>query len=291
MTNNTNQKVDHNLSVITGLHFAKSTLRQLNSVTFIYDPNWNPDDYSYPTLPTCFFHLKKMTEVLTSEISQKPLLFYNSQGGSSSEGVGGAVLNVVADNIVIKPKVYKLDVLIPYNNISMLSRMTQNTLETVPTVMSTLFTGGAKEGAWTSYVAPWLSMSQSYLNIMKDIVKQVATMNISDNWLNDIMSTPDYNKMSLEAMWRSRRILKLKNWNGWSYKYVAIVDVETTKEGTDDGVYEATITVQEVPMITIKDSLMGLQKFKSTRFTNVAGKAMVNALDNAERTINKIISQ
>lgn len=271
--------VDENLTVITGIHFSKSMIRQLNSMTFIYDPNWNPDDYSYPTLPACFFHLKKMNEVMTSEVSQKPLLFYNSQKASNEEGVSSSVLNVVADNIVIKPKVYKLEVLIPYNNISLLSGFTQNVLETVPAIMTAQFTGGTEGSNWSSYVAPWLSMSQPYLKLVKDILKQVSNVNFSDNWLNGVTGTPDYNKKSLEAMWRSRKIVKLKSWNSWNYKYVAITDIDITKEGTDDGIYEASITVQEVPMITIKNNLSGIKKFKNVSLQSLEGKAMVSALD------------
>jgi hypothetical protein len=44
---------------------------------------------------------------------------------------------------------------------------------------------------------------------------------------------------------------KMKMWNSWEYKYVALVDIDISKEGTEDGVYEATLTVQEMPIVTM----------------------------------------
>lgn len=269
-------KVFDDLTVITGIHFSKAVLRQINSITFIYDPTWNADDYTEPTLPACFFHLKKMNEIMTSEISQKQLLFYNSQKVTDKTAVSGSVLNVVADNIVIKPKMYKLDVLIPYNNISLLSNVVQNTFGTV--TMFKELCGSVDGKDFLSTVTPWLSLSQAYSNILKDIIQQFNNVNLTDDWLSGVMGTPDYNKKSLEAMWRSRKILKLKTWDNWTYKYVAIVDMDITKEGTDDGVYEATLTVQEMPIMTVRDGL-GKQSFTFKGATKLAGKGMVKTLD------------
>ena len=47
----------------------------------------------------------------------------------------------------------------------------------------------------------------------------------------------------------------MKMWNSWEYKYLAINDIDITKEGTEDGVYEATLTLQEVPVMTMYSEL------------------------------------
>ena len=53
--------------------------------------------------------------------------------------------------------------------------------------------------------------------------------------ISNIISQPDFNKNSLELMWQMRRILKIKMWNSWTYKYVSIIDLDITKEGTENG--------------------------------------------------------
>lgn len=269
------------LSLVTGIHFTKEALKQLNAMTFIYDPTWNPEEFSMPTLPACFFHVKKMDEVMTSEISQKQMLFYDSGKKQGKQMVEGNVLNVVSDNIVIKPKMYKLDILVPFSNISTINASPMYNANNFIKVTES-FTG-AKGNTFTKVIIPYLN---TWYEIVKDTMKGI--LNAQDNtdgteWLKGFMSTPDYNKNALEAMWRGRKIVKMKLWNSWEYKYLAIVDLDITKEGTDDGMYEATLTVQEVPIMSYKDSTFkayGTRKaLNKNAYLQKKGSQIIKALD------------
>lgn len=272
-----------NVSFISGIRFSKNILEYINGMTYIYDPEWNPDNFTMPTLPVCFFHVKSMHEIMTSEVSQKQMLFYSSNSTPDKTTANAGVLNVVADNIVIKPKTYKLDVVVPYDDLSLLNQTFVFNTQTLQAVISNLNNLNGKAGGFASY------STQSTLGIhfLRDITKSLITHNYSNNsvedYINNVTRQPEYNKNSLEAMWQMRRIVKMKVWNSWSYKYVAITDIDITKEGTEDGVYEASITVQEVPIATIKSVDASGSSFSySNKILRKQGDLAIKLLDKVE---------
>ena len=106
----------------------------------------------------------------------------------------------------------------------------------------------------------YAGLSQPYVRLIRDLLKVTVGYGVTganidnssiEEWLRDTTQQPDYNKQSLELMWKLRHIVQMKMWNSWEYKYVAITDMDITKEGTEDGVYEATLTVQEMPIVTM----------------------------------------
>ena len=261
---------------ITGIRWHKGTLEMLNNMTFIYDPNWKINNSVKPTFPVCFFHVKNQHEALTSEVSQKQMLFYNSDVEASSSdplaskdpAQDSGLLNVVADNIVIKPKVYKLDVIIPYHNLTLLDQSFVYNTFTAQAITSILMTKKPKISSWDKTIGShstrvdkaigsFATIAQPYFKLIKTLITTLLSGNYAsgkgfiDEWIGNTVQQPDFNKESLETMWRMRHILKMKVWNSWQYKYVAIVDCDITKEGTEDGVYEATLTVQEMPIVTM----------------------------------------
>ena len=264
---------------ITGVHFTKSMLRTLNGITFLFDPNWEAGVGDTPTFPVCFFHVKGQHEVMESEVSHKTMLFYNDNKSLSATSVTGGMTNVVADNIVIKPKVYKLDVIIPYSDLTLLTSSYVFQPEQLSGVVSLLKNGEEKK----NNVAPYLTMATPYVEIIKTLLRQLMVADYSSisNFMSSVISTPDYNKNSLEAMWKNRSILKLKLWNGWKYKYVSIVSTDVSKEPTEDGVYEASITVQEMPIMTFRKT-----GIKTANWVNpilkVSGEAVKAVLNGKE---------
>lgn len=251
-----------NLRFITGIRWYKGLLETLNNMTFVYDTNWNPNNSVKATFPVCFFHVKSMHEVMTSEVSQKQMLFYNSsQEATSADAKAGdpklssGLLNVVADNIVIKPKLYKLDVVIPYKNLTLLDQSFVYNTHTAQAIASAFI--GEGDGITKNAnkaMGAVSTLSQPYLQLIKTIIRTLLVRNYDfsvDTWISNVVQQPDYNKESLETMWRMRHILKMKVWNSWRYKYVSLVDIDITKEGTEDGVYEATLTLQEMPIVSM----------------------------------------
>lgn len=269
-------KID--MRFITGLRYYKETLDMLNNMTFVYDPNWNQNNSKKPTFPVCFFHVKNCHEIMTSEVSQKQMLFYNStvDEKKTDPSLDSGLLNVVADNIVIKPKVYKLDVVVPYKNLTLLDQsfvynthtmnainnaLLQQKMKTSNTAFNTMSESIAEDikihDTYATLSQPYFSLIKTLLTTLlstdygnMNTLKGALSSGLSD-WITNISHQPDFNKNSIETMWRMRHILKMKMWNSWEYKYVAIVDMDITKEGTEDGVYEASLTVQEMPIVTM----------------------------------------
>ena len=287
------------LRFITGIRWHKDLLRMLNNMTFIYDVNWNPSNSTKATFPVCFFHVKSFHEIMNTEISQKQMLFYNSgtPSNKTDPSADSGLLNVVADNIVIKPKMYKLDVIIPYNNLTLLDQSFVFNTQTAQYVTQALLKAKGNTFAKVdSAIASFGTLSQPYFDLIKTLITTLTgtsdlfsrQTNI-DTWITNITHQPDYNKESLEVMWRMRHILKMKVWNSWKYKYVAINDIDITKEGTEDGVYEATLTVQEMPIV----SMYGAGKQAGSRFyrdnplLEGNGKKAIIALDTASTVFGK----
>lgn len=270
---------NNTLRFITGIRYHKDMLERLNNMTYIYDNNWNPNNTNKATFPVCFFHVKSFHEVMNSDVSQKQMLFYNSAvANSDSDPVlskdpakDSGLLNVVADNIVIKPKTYKLDVIIPFHNLTLLDQSFVFNTHTHSAVVESLLQASSDVGQ--QYIGAWSTLSTPYLSFIKTLLRSLITANYNisefnlQDWVTNTVQQVDFNKQSLEIMWKLRHIVKMKMWNSWEYKYVAIVDVDVTKEGTEDGVYEATLTLQEVPIVTMhsEQETMRTQKVAFTR--------------------------
>lgn len=242
------------LRFITGIRYYKDLLERLNNMTYLFDPNWNINNSNKASFPVAFFHVKSYHEAMSSEVSQKQMLFYNSDEASNNAdpSVDSGLLNVVADNIVIKPKVYKLDVIIPYHNLSLLDQSFVFNMHTASAINAVMI--GKKPKAGEVMLQTYGNLLSPYVSFIKTLLRQMVHINTSssfEDWVRDTVQQPDFNKQSLELMWKLRHIVKMKMWNSWEYKYVAIVDVDISKEGTEDGVYEATLTVQEMPIITM----------------------------------------
>ena len=288
----------NSLRFITGIRYHRDMLQKLNNITYIYDNNWNPNNTNKATFPVCFFHVKSCHEAMTSEVSQKQMLFYNSATTSndSDPSLNSGLLNVVADNIVIKPKTYKLDVIIPYNNLTLLDQSFVFNTHTNQVITETLIRstkqGSSVANAFTNEATQmlnaWSTLSTPYTLFIKTLLRSLIAGNYADgfditDWISNTVHQPDFNKQSIELMWKLRHIVKMKMWNSWEYKYVAIMDMDITKEGTEDGVYEATLTVQEMPIVTMySKSSNRLQKVKFNRKNPILeknGKIAIELLD------------
>ena len=256
-------------------------------MTYIYDPNWDINNSTKATFPVAFFHVKNFHEVMSSEVSQKQMLFYNSSADNSEAdpALDSGLLNVVADNIVIKPKVYKLDVIIPYHNLSLLDQSFVFNVHTMSAVTATLI--GKQPTKGESILQTYGGLLTPYVSFVRALLRQMVNVNFTmsfDDWLRDTVQQPDYNKQSLELMWKLRHIVKMKVWNSWEYKYVSIVDVDISKEGTEDGVYEATLTLQEMPIVTMynREESGGAVKFVyKNPLLKLRGEKTIDLLDRA----------
>lgn len=268
------------ITVITGLKYNTSLVKIFNNLTFLYDPNWEYQQ-GEPTYPIAFFYVKSMTEQMSSDVSQKPMLFYNTAGDSNDTTKGG-LMNIVADNVVLKPKGYKLDIIIPANGTTL--KNSSFSFDAITNVNGFLFSNGEFKGSTGLDITS--RIVNTSLGILETLFKGLYGTSVSASSIcNMLLQQQDYNKASIENMWANRRILKLKLWNGWKFKYLIIKDLEVTKIGENGDFYEGTLNCQEVPILTFRKqaesgSLTALSKLSGAlgKFQKTATDTFINAM-------------
>ena len=262
------------VTVITGLKYNTSLVKVFNNLTFLYDPNWEYQQ-GEPTYPIAFFYVKSMTEQMSSDVSQKPMLFYNTAGDSTDSTKGG-LMNIVADNIVLKPKTYKLDIIVPANGSTL--KNSSFSFDAITNVNGFLFSNGEFKGSTGLDIAS--RIVNISLGILETLFKGLYGTSISASSIcNMLLQQQDYNKASIEYMWSNRRILKLKLWNGWKFKYLIIKDFDVTKVGENGDFYEGTLTCQEVPILTFRKQSESASLTALSKLSGALGKFQKTATD------------
>lgn len=262
------------ITVITGLRYNTSLVKVFNNLTFLYDPNWEYQQ-GEPTYPIAFFYVKSMTEQMSSDVSQKPMLFYNTAGDSNDSTKGG-LMNIVADNVVLKPKVYKLDIIVPANGSTL--KNSSFSFDAITNVNGFLFSNGEfKSSSGLDIASRIVNIS---LGILETLFKGLYGTSVSASSIcNMLLQQQDYNKASIEYMWSNRRILKLKLWNGWKFKYLIIKDFDVTKIGENGDFYEGTLTCQEVPILTFRSQAESASLTALSKLSKALGKFQKTATD------------
>lgn len=262
------------ITVITGLRYNTSLIKVFNNLTFLYDPNWEYQQ-GEPTYPIAFFYVKSMTEQMSSDVSQKPMLFYNTAGDSNDSTKGG-LMNIVADNVVLKPKVYKLDIIIPADGSTL--KNSSFSFDAITNVNGFLFSNGEfKASTGLDIASRIVNIS---LGVLETLFKGLYGTSVSASSIcNMLLQQQDYNKASIEYMWSNRRILKLKLWNGWKFKYLIIKDFDVTKIGENGDFYEGTLTCQEVPILTFRRQAESASLTALSKLSKALGKFQKKATD------------
>ena len=262
------------ITVVTGLRYNTSLVKIFNNLTFLYDPNWEYQQ-GEPTYPIAFFYVKSMTEQMSSDVSQKPMLFYNTAGDSNDSTKGG-LMNVVADNVVLKPKVYKLDIIIPANGSTL--KNSSFSFDAITNVNGFLFSNGEFMGGTGLNLAS--RIVNISLGVLETLFKGLYGTSVSASSIcNMLLQQQDYNKASIEYMWSNRRILKLKLWNGWKFKYLIIKDFDVTKTGENGDFYEGSLTCQEVPILTFRRQEESASLTALSKLSGALGKFQKTATD------------
>lgn len=262
------------VTVITGLKYNTSLVKVFNNLTFLYDPNWEYQQ-GEPTYPIAFFYVKSTTEQMSSDVSQKPMLFYNTAGDSNDSTKGG-LMNIVADNVVLKPKVYKLDIIVPANGSTL--KNSSFSFDAITNVNGFLFSNGEFKGSTGLDIAS--RIVNISLGILETLFKGLYGTSVSASSIcNMLLQQQDYNKASIEYMWSNRRILKLKLWNGWKFKYLIIKDFDVTKVGENGDFYEGTLTCQEVPILTFRKQSESASLTALSKLSGALGKFQKTATD------------
>lgn len=237
------------LRFVTSVKYTANVARMVNNVTFLQDPNWEMTANDSTTLPLAFFFVKKWTEEYTSEVNQKPMLFYNSNA-DNKDATKGSLLDIVSDNVVVKPKTYKMDVLVPFTPDACLNQYQMDN-DTLMNTVSFATQGSEGELIDKFGFSVYNRVVSNSIGIMRLIFSALGVDLNFASVSSALLEQDDINKRSLEAMRDNRGIVKLKMWNGWKFKYLIITSLDLSKSGEIEGFYEGTMTLQELPVITI----------------------------------------
>lgn len=237
--------------VPTMLQIANDTVQQFAGLTCLYNKNWfNRQDML--TLPLCFFYIKDISEIMEADVSEKRVLIYEPQMSTAdaisaklANPLRSGVVETIADNIVIKPKNYQLDIVLPFQLASGLFNRQMNDLAGMFEGFIEIFSG---QTSYQNFFAP----AQALISLGNSVLSSAAK-------LPNSASAAYINKNSLEAMFQSQTIITFKMWTGYDYKYVVITGLDIKKIGKEDDVFRAVVKLREVPVLTVNPALDVIQ--------------------------------
>jgi hypothetical protein len=215
-------------------------------MTCLYD-RYHQEEQDRVTLPIAVFHVKKITETWQSETSKKRVIMYEPPSSKSddnerADSIRPGVMQTVVDNIVRQPKTYQMEIIIPFQPVGRyISEGLESSLAVINGIMS-LFEGDVKGAA--DIVSGVFSAGSSALSMARTAVEAAGKLPNTDG-------VSFINKNSLEAMAESGRILTMKMWTGYQYKYAVITGMTINKQPQEDDVFRGTLQLQEMPILTM----------------------------------------
>lgn len=258
---------DRRITFLTALKYSSSILKTFNNMTFLYNPLWEYGKTETPTFPITLFYVESMHEIQDSELSMKPMLFYNGANADTSGSTNvNTSLNVVSDNIVTKPVNYALDIILPATLNKYIDLQNYRLdINTMTEALNMLSSGGGADPI-SGLVRKAVDVCSTGILLLRTLLSMLTSVNFNssaisdDGFVSDIIGLPfnadyisnsDYNKEAFKAICGSRTILKMKDWKGWRYKYVAVTSYDISKNPDEDGVYRGTVKLTEVPIMTM----------------------------------------
>jgi hypothetical protein len=227
----------------TVLQIASDALSYWTSMTCLYNKYWYAEQ-DVVTLPIAFFHVNKISEVHNSEVSKKRVILYEPAeklvAADMSNMLRESVVQTIVDNVVKQPKSYTLDILVPAQPISRYIVAGLKEMQDIIVGMSEIFGGGDVN-----------STMKTALSAVFVALKAITVASDADKHLPDTQGISYVNKNSLSAMWESNKILTMKMWSGYDYKYVVITSLTIDKNPGEEDYFRGALQVQEIPVLCI----------------------------------------
>jgi hypothetical protein len=217
-------------------------------MTALYDPYWSETEQI--TLPICLFQTTNFSETWSNEISRKRVILYEEPQTmvQKGEAMRRGVMESAVDNIVKNPKTYNVEAIVPFlpvgRYVSSGVRGITDTITTVAELMSN-GDGGARDGI--------VETTEAIMGLAGGILKAGTEVAALIDQFSGTGSAATLNKNSLEAMADSGRVLCMKTWGGYSYKYVVITGLTIQKKPLEDDVFRASMQLQELLVISITE--------------------------------------
>jgi hypothetical protein len=232
--------------VPTVIQMAADALRYWTSMTCIYDRHWTSDP-DRVTLPICMFHVKKIVPTYVNEVSKKRVILYEPEGelatAEAADQMRRGVMQTIVDNVVKQPTTYNAEVIVPFQPIGRYVTQGVKTVSDIVMAFSDLF-GKSSSGGFGDWWEGIFSTAFSQAKLGNQAM-QLAGMLPNMNGLSYI------NVNSLEAMASSGRLLCMKMWTGYDYKFVVITGLTLDKQPLEDDVFRATLALQEMPVLIV----------------------------------------
>jgi hypothetical protein len=233
-----------NIVVPTVVQMASDTLQMFSGLTCLYNKNWfNRQDMV--SLPLAFFYIKSIETIMETEVSEKRVIVYDPQialqdatAAALAKRIRPGVLEVIADNRIVKPKQYQLEIVLPFKLVPGLLTRGMNDLTNMFDAFGQIF------GSQMT-VLPYFASAQGVISLGNSALTSMAKLSSGSS------SAAYINANSLEAMWQSGDMLTFKMWTGYDYKFVMITSLQIKKEAKEDDVFRASMRIREVPVLTV----------------------------------------
>ena len=243
----------NNLTVATGLNCTKKQIKGISGLTFLVDEDWFPSNTKY-TLPIAFFHMISCKEARQSDVSEKRIILYDSDASKPMDNKTfnkGAVLSVMTDNRINKPKTYSCEILIPLGDVAVMFEKGYKAVGDVSSLISTF--GGNKKDS-QSAIIQGLDVAFITLKTVKDAISLVSALfPIAKLGFikNTVLSGAEgYNINSLDKMRDESSFCLFKSWDSWDMKRVSIKSLTTEKKPTEEGFLRGVLELVETPIFT-----------------------------------------
>lgn len=279
----------------TVLRVTSEEIDYWTNMTCFYDKYWefNP---AFSTVPISFMHITSVTEIIQAQGAEKRVIVYEAP-----ETLGGTTglhtanqgyknnLEVIMDNVVVHPKQYQMEVIIPDSLIGPFHKQGLARLEALIDYMS--LTGTEPEyikksgnnlkresldiDEFTEKIGDALRIAQVFIDTV-DTAAGLADLILGSTQAGSSQMAT-INKNSVEAMASKGRVVLFKKWTGYDYCYGIITKIDIAKKPTEDGVYRGSITFQEAPILNIsRKKTSAMSSISSVRATATSIARYVN---------------
>ena len=241
-----NDNATRTIVIPTVLQLASDMLNYWTSMTCLYDPYHTPEAGKI-TLPICMFHVKKIAPTWSVETSKKRVILYEPQRDwiiapeELANQMRTGVMRTIVDNSVRQPTTYNMEVIVPFQPFG---RYVAEGLKTITDLVGGFFTMLGEAQGFEAAFENLTSLVTSSLKLIDKARNMVAKLPGTEG-------VTYLNMNSLEAMAESCRLLCMKMWTGFTYKFVIITGMTCDKQPLEDDVFRVTLNLQEMPVLSV----------------------------------------
>jgi hypothetical protein len=237
----------------TVLRVTTEEIQYWTNITCFYDKNWQFDP-TLSTVPISFMHITSVTEIISAQGAEKRVILYEAPESSTKAGFAPVRshpssennLRVIMDNVIVQPKQYQMEVIIPDSLIGPFHKQGLARLEALISHVSQTLND--------SWALKLIGSTLRYVQVAIGVVEKVSNMIDLLQGGSSYASSAQIatiNKNSLQAMASRGHVILFKKWTGFDYSYGIITKVDISKKPSEDGVYRGSITFQETPILNI----------------------------------------